>query len=274
MKSRSFKKIAAVIFILLILSGGGYFAFKKYQNYLRIKNLEEENVKTLEEVKRDEAAKVQKDAEVKTPEVNGIKDQNTKEPPQNKSNSKLLDAPFICQAPLETTENWKSHEDSCEEAAVLQAYLYETGKTMAKSEANNEILKMKDWQNNNFGDNHDLYADELKKFISGFYGIPSDEIEIIYKASIQDIEAYIDKRHPVIVPIRGNILNNPYYPYPGYHMLIAVGYTSDRIITNDNGTRRGKNFSYNKETFLEAMNAAGGDIVVIKLKTKTTSPSP
>lgn len=272
MKSKLFKKITVVTFILLILFGSGYYAFKKYQNYLRIKTLEEENVKTLEEVKKD-AQKNTKAQETKTPQIRGIEAQNTNESAQIKSNSKLLETPFICQAPLETTENWKSHEDSCEEAAVLQAYLYETGKTMTKPEANDEILKMKDWQNKNFGNNHDLYADELKTFINGFYGIPLDEIEIVYKASMQDIEKYINEEHPIIVPIMGNILNNPYYPYPGYHMLIAIGYTESRIITNDNGTRRGKDFSYDKETFKEAMDAAGGDIVVIKLNAKTTSSS-
>ena len=87
--------------------------------------------------------------------------------------------------------------------------------------------------------------------------------------TLDNIKNFVLRGHPVIVPIMGNILKNPYYPYPGYHMLTVIGFTEDKIITNDNGTRHGKNYPYDNEIFLEAMTAAGGDIVVIK--TKTTS---
>ena len=69
----------------------------------------------------------------------------------------------------------------------------------------------------------------------------------------------------------GNILKNPYYPHPGYHMLVAIGYTEDMIVTNDNGTRKGADFSYENQVFQDAMNAAGGDIVIIKTKTTKSS---
>lgn len=178
-----------------------------------------------------------------------------------------LDVPFICQAPLQTEENWTVHEESCEEAAVLQAYLYETNSSMSKEEANAEILKMIEWEKQNFGEHKDLYADDLKKFINGYYQIPLDKIEIIYDATLEDIEAAITKKHPVIVPIMGDVLKNPYYPYPGYHMLVVIGYNENQIITNDNGTRRGKDFAYDKKVFMEATKAAGGDVIVIKTRT-------
>src|SRR5690606_32372766 len=74
-----------------------------------------------------------------------------------------LDVQFICQAPLQTEENWKLHEESCEEAALLMAYLYESGASMSKEEANQEILQMIDWQKENFGGHHDIYADKVKE---------------------------------------------------------------------------------------------------------------
>jgi hypothetical protein len=181
--------------------------------------------------------------------------------------SAYLEVPFITQAPLETTKNWELHENSCEEAAVLQAYLYESGQTMTKEEANTEILKMIDWEIKNLGGHNDLYADGVRGFINGYYGIPLDKIEVVYDANIDDIKKFINQKHPVIVPIMGDILKNPFYPYPGYHMLVVTGYTKDRIITNDNGTKHGKDFTYDNETFLKAMQAAGGDIVMIKTKT-------
>lgn len=173
---------------------------------------------------------------------------------------------FICQAPLQTEKNWELHEESCEEAAVLQAYLYENNKAISKEQANEEILKMIDWQKRNFGTHKDLYADELKEFIIKYYNLQEDEVAIIFDASLEDIKKKISKNHPVIVPITGEILNNPYYPYPGYHMLIVIGYSEDRIITNDNGTRRGANYSYDNKIFEKAFRDAGGDILYFALK--------
>ncbi len=136
---------------------------------------------------------------------------------------------------------------------------------MTKQEANQEILDMIAWQEENFGGHFDIYADQVKEFIVGFYQIDPSKIEIIYSATIEDLKRELADGHPVIVPITGEILKNPYYPYPGYHMLTAIGYTEDKIITNDNGTRRGKDFSYDIEVFNEAMQDTGGDIVIIKL---------
>ncbi|NIA02036.1 MAG: hypothetical protein GWP15_01505, partial [Nitrospirae bacterium] len=90
-------------------------------------------------------------------------------------------------------------------------------------------------------------------------------IEIIYDATLDDIREQIVGGHPVITPVTSDYLDNPYYPYPGYHMLIVIGYTEDKIITNDNGTKRGKDFSYDNDKFKKALDDAGGNIVILKL---------
>ena len=129
---------------------------------------------------------------------------------------------------------------------------------------------MIDWEKEYFGKHKDLYAKDMQKFIIGYFNkINSSQITVKQNASIDDIKKYLNEGHPVIVPITGDILNNPYYPYPGYHMLIAIGYTEDKIITNDNGTRRGASFSYDTEIFKKAMDDAGGDIIVLTLKTSS-----
>lgn len=246
--SRKIKIIViAVTFLLLI--GGSIFVIPKAVNKFELVQIEKENEEIIKIIQEQK--------------------EKPKPAPSVKKTSELLPVQFICQAPLQTEENWKYHEESCEEAAVLQAYLYETGQTMTKQQANDEILKMIDWQMKNFGEHKDLYADDVKKFISGYYNIPAVDIEVTYDTTLDNIKDFILQGYPVIVPIMGNILKNPYYPYPGYHMLTVIGFTEDKIITNDNGTRHGEKFSYDNEIFLEAMTAAGGDIVVIK--TKTTS---
>ena len=48
-------------------------------------------------------------------------------------------------------------------------------------------------------------------------------------------------------------------------MLLVKGYTEDKIITNDNGTRRGEDFSYTNEIFETAMKASEGAIITLHL---------
>lgn len=176
-----------------------------------------------------------------------------------------LEVPFVCQAPLQTEANWVYHEESCEEAAMLQAHYYIQGITDPDpQESNKIILDMIEWQKKNFGEHKDIYANDIKNFLVGYYNYPLEDIEIIYDTTITDIKKAVSAGYPVIVPIMGDVLKNPYYPYPGYHMLTVIGYTPDKIITNDVGTRRGKDFSYSYDIFMSAVDAAGGDIVIIK----------
>ena len=69
---------------------------------------------------------------------------------------------------------------------------------------------------------------------------------------------------PVIVPLAGRLLGNPYYTQPGpvYHMLVVKGIAENGdIITNDVGTRHGRNLTYAPDVFLNAMHdvPSGGD---------------
>jgi hypothetical protein len=234
------KKIIKIVIAVAVTGSvfaGAYYSYPKISNRLEVQKAENLTEESVEEAK------------------------------ENTQGSHYLEVPFICQAPLQTNDNWKFHEESCEEAAVLQSYLFLTDQTMSKQQAHEEILKMIDWQMEHFGGHHDIYAAEVKEFINGYYNIPNEEIEVIYDSTLEDIKTHISQGYPVIVPIMGDVLQNPHYPHPGYHMLAAIGYTQDTIITNDNGTRKGADFSYKNQRFLDAMNAAGGDIVVIKART-------
>lgn len=179
-----------------------------------------------------------------------------------------LEVPFICQAPLETEANWVFHEESCEEAALLQAYNYLTNTVTTKEQSHEIILDMVAWQEKHFNaPEHDLYAEEMKQFITGYYKLPDEAVTIIQNPTIPDIEKTISKGLPVIAGITGSVLQNPYYHDPGYHMLVIIGYTETQFITNDNGTRHGKDFPYDKTHLLEAITDAGGVMLVIEVPT-------
>ncbi len=186
-----------------------------------------------------------------------------------------LDVPFICQAPFQTKENWVYHEESCEEAAFLQVHYYLEGITeVDPQKAHETILDMIAWQKDNFGEHKDLYANDMKLFIRDYYGYKAEDIEIIYDADIIEIKKAISSGYPVIVPIMGDVLQNPYYPYPGYHMLTVIGYTPEKIITNDVGTKNGADFSYSYEKFMKATKEAGGDVIIIKKLPRNQKSEP
>jgi uncharacterized protein YvpB len=255
-KSSQFKLLVLLGLVILILLGITWL-FPKVTGYVERKSIDKENVRTMDSI--DEKDIISREIIPTTePATETIKKPTI-------PNKAYLEVPFVCQAPLETEANWVFHEESCEEAALLMAYLYETGETITKDEANTVILEMLEWQKTNWNGHYDIYAKDVSKLAEGFYGIEDYEIEIIENASLDDIREQIAGGHPVIAPVTSDFLENPYYPYPGYHMLIVIGYTEDKIITNDNGTRKGKDFSYDNDKFKKALDDAGGDIVILKL---------
>jgi hypothetical protein len=175
-----------------------------------------------------------------------------------------LDVQYICQAPLKTEANWEYHEESCEEVASLMAYLYTTNQTMTPQEAHETLLDMIDWQMDNFEVHRNIYDIEVKELIVEFFQIPEDKVAIMYDATPEQIKEQIDKGIPVIAPTTAKYLENPHYPHPGYHMLIIKGYTPTTFITNDNGTRHGEDYEYQIDRFMEAMQDAGGDPLIIE----------
>ena len=179
--------------------------------------------------------------------------------------SHYLNVQFICQAPLETAENWELHEESCEEAAFLQALNYQKNQSITKEEANTEILNMITWQEENFGGHYDLYAEDMKKFINQYQGIPLDQIRIINTPTVEDIQKEISNDKVVIAGVTAELLENKFYNYPGYHMLAIIGFDENNFITNDNGTRRGENYIYERTRFMSALIDAENKVIVLDI---------
>jgi len=259
------KKIASYLLFAAfgVALGGAFIAYPKIADYVERIALDKQNEDTMTQILNDGILeKTIENIESVSKELEEEKKEAQKPPLLENA---YLKVPFVCQAPLQTEANWTFHEESCEEAALLQVRYYLEGiDEPDKNKANEEILKMIEWEKNNFGSHKDLYAADMKEFIKGYYGYADEEVEIIYEAEVTDIKKAVSAGYPVIVPIMGDVLKNPYYPYPGYHMLVIIGYTPDKIITNDNGTRRGKDFSYAYDRFMKAMQAAGGDVLIIK----------
>ncbi len=161
-----------------------------------------------------------------------------------------LDIPFMVQAP---NGNWDlPYQEACEEAAIIMLDYYLEGKELNQELADKEILDLVKWQEDNRGEYKDTTVSETANIVEEYYGYST---EILYNPSIEDIKQQIVKGNPVIAPFYGKALNNPNYSGEGpvYHMMVIKGYTNDKFITNDPGTKRGEDYMYDYNTIMTAM---------------------
>jgi len=164
------------------------------------------------------------------------------------------DVPFTAQAPFEDWDDIRQ-QNACEEASMLMAMLYIKNETISAQKALDEILKIDTFEETTYGYHLDTSAQDTAKTIRDYFNYPNIE----YKANIniQDIKLQLVKGNLVIVPADGQKLRNPYYTQPGpeTHMLLIIGYDPARreFITNDPGTKRGKNYKYDEEVLYNAI---------------------
>ena len=155
-----------------------------------------------------------------------------------------LAVPFLCQAPH---ANWSQPwQDACEEACIIMAVKYVEGDPVTRRSGNQEILDMVNFQVKEYGGHYDLNAEQIAKLIKDYYKY--DKVEVRYDIKIDDIKRELAKGNVVIAPMAGRLLGNPYYtpPGPAYHNMLFKGYDdrSNEFITNDAGTKRGRNYRY------------------------------
>lgn len=156
-----------------------------------------------------------------------------------------LPVPFLCQAPQgDWSQPW---QDACEEASILMAVGFHNGKQ--------EILNLVNFQVKNMGGHFDLNAKQVAQLIKAYYIY--NNVKVCEDVSIADIKEELAKGNLIIAPLAGRLLNNPYFTPPGpvYHMVLVKGYDdrTGEFITNDPGTRRGRNFRYNYDVFYNAL---------------------
>lgn len=169
---------------------------------------------------------------------------------QIKSSVDLL-VPFTSQSPYASWDDL--HNEACEEAVLIMAKYWIDNKELNKETAEQEILDSVAWQEKNFGGHYDLQVLDIVDLARRYFNIE----KIFYSSveSISDIKYQLSKGNLVIAPMAGRLLDNPYYKSPGppYHAVVVKGYNNKEIITNDPGTRRGADFPYSYDNFLESI---------------------
>lgn len=170
-----------------------------------------------------------------------------------------LAVPFTSQAP---NGNWdQPYQDACEEASVAMVHYFFSKKSFTPDSADKEILDMVAFEESRFGYGYDITAEETAKVIKSFYGYK--KVELITDPTPELIKSVLAKGLPIVVPVYGRALGNPYFTPPGptYHMLVIKGYTQDKFITNDPGTKRGADYLYPYGIMMNAIHDwNGGDV--------------
>ena len=172
-----------------------------------------------------------------------------------------LRVPFTSQAPH---YQWKEmpYKEGCEEAALLIVHYYYQGKDFTPDIADEEIVKMVNWQIDNWEGHYDLTATQTALLVHDYFGYQN--VETILNPTIEMIKEEVYQGHPVILPTAGRMLNNPYFTPPGplYHMLVIKGWTENNFITNDPGLfKKGRDYQYLYQIVMNAIHDwNGGDV--------------
>jgi hypothetical protein len=166
----------------------------------------------------------------------------------------LLDVPFIPQAP---TAKWSDprQQDGCEEASIMMAHLWLTDGTMTLQQAEKEIIALSEYQKEKYGVYVDRSITDTGKLFEEYYHHSNYEIK--RNITAEDMKQELAKGNLIIIPTNGQILDNPNYTPPGpiTHMLPVIGYDdkTGEFITNDPGTRNGRQFRFDYQTVIDAI---------------------
>lgn len=164
----------------------------------------------------------------------------------------ILEAPFQSQAPFgDWTQPW---QDACEEASIIVAEFGLKQKPLSKEKMRDEIQRLVDYQNTNFGTYRSTNLKNTAKVAREVYGM---ETEMLNDPTIQDLKAKLAAGHFIIAPLAGRLLHNPFFTGAGpvYHMFVIIGFDdNDKVfITHEVGTRHGQAYRYPYQTVMKAI---------------------
>ncbi len=218
------------------------------------RNIQLPAAQTYEEIKAqvDTAEQVDDPADTTTPIKNEATptEERVVKPVDNVEAINLA-VPFTSQAP---TANWaQPFQDACEEASLIMVeYYYENKKMPDKLAVEQMILDMVDWQVQNWGVHGELPVSQEADLALAMY---NQKTEIVNNLTVEKIKDFLRQGRPVIVPADGKKLDNPNFRNGGpvYHMLVIKGFTGDKFITNDPGTRLGADFIYTQDNLMYSL---------------------
>lgn len=182
--------------------------------------------------------------------------------PVERPRSVRLEMDFASQAPL---GDWNPpYDEACEEASLIIVRHYLEGTPLDAGIMNRDILAMVDHEES-VGLPIDIDMHELASVAEAMFGYETEVIEGD-GVTADRIEQELAKGNPVILPLAGQDIGNPYYSGDGppYHVLVVVGYDANNFVTHDVGTKRGAYYSYRKNVLMSAIHDWNGSVATIR----------
>jgi len=173
-----------------------------------------------------------------TPLATGSTNVSSDEAPKE---SVRIQVPFMSQAPH---GNWEMpYQEACEEASLILVDHYLRGEPITAEIMDQEILALVKKENEEFGYSADVTMAELAEIAEKAYGY---DTQLLYEFTVDDMKRILAEGNPIIIPLAGRNLQNPYYSGEGpwYHVLVVTGYDGKNFITNDVGTKHGEGYKY------------------------------
>ncbi|MDD2565860.1 MAG: C39 family peptidase [Candidatus Gracilibacteria bacterium] len=166
----------------------------------------------------------------------------------------ISNVPFTSQSPF---GNWKNiiYEEGCEEASITMAVYWARGIELTPEKADSEIKNISNFEAKIYGHFLDTSVEDTANIIKEYFSF--NQYRIIENITKADIIKSISNGNLLLIPAYGRDLKNIFYTPPGpiAHMLVVVGYDplTKEFITNDPGTKNGKDFRYNEDIFYNAI---------------------
>lgn len=168
----------------------------------------------------------------------------------------IHEVPFTVQAPSGQWDK-KLYQDACEEASILMATAWLEGEKedFSKKKAEGELEEMFELEEEYIGTAFDASAADTADFLKTYSN--HDAIEVFYDSATEDVIKALAGGSVVLAPANGQKLDNDNFAGEGpeRHMVVITGYDyeSKEFITNDPGTRHGKNFRYSFENLMDSL---------------------
>ncbi len=264
---RSVKNCVELIIILIVLGAATYSQRDVIWNWINGQTTPElppaVEYQEVKEIKQPEDAEEVEEVVIETETQEAEEAKEVEEPPAVMATDPVsfnLAVPFTPQAPY---GDWGApYKESCEEASLYMVHAYYQGiggGSIPPETAKEDLLKLVDFENELFGYYEDTTAEQTGMIAEMFYGY--ETVETVENPTVEQIKRFVASGLPVIIPVAGREIGNPFFTAPGpiYHMLVIRGYTQDgRFITNDPGTKHGEAYLYDFDTLMSAMHDWNG----------------
>jgi hypothetical protein len=182
--------------------------------------------------------------------------------PASLPGSVRLTMDFASQAP---TGNWDPpYDEACEEASLIVVRHFLEQTPLDPAVMDQDIHAMVDHEESK-GLPVDIDMFQLAQVARDMFGYDAEVVEGS-GVSAERIERELARGNPVILPLAGQDIGNPYYSGDGppYHVLVVVGYDGSRFVTHDVGTKRGAYYAYDKDVLLAAVHDWNGSVSTIR----------